>query len=211
MDGLLQAARPLFAPAFIALGAPVSWAECIAFVLALGMVLLNIRVNPWAWPLAIASSLLYGALFWDSRLYGEASLQGFFVLVALWGWWQWLRGTADDGGVLRVRWLAARQRWVLLAALALAWPAAGAFLRGYTDSDVPWWDAFPTAASVIGQWLLGRKFAENWIVWLVVNVVSVALFAYKGLWLTVLLYSVFVALSVQGLVAWRRIAREQAA
>ncbi|HRI18686.1 MAG TPA: nicotinamide mononucleotide transporter family protein, partial [Burkholderiaceae bacterium] len=119
MDGLLQAARPLFEPAFVALGAPVSWVECIAFALAIGMVLLNIRVNPWAWPLAIASSLLYGALFWDSRLYGEASLQGFFVAVALWGWWQWLRGTADDGTALRVRRLPSRQRRALMVALAL--------------------------------------------------------------------------------------------
>ena len=211
MDGLVQAAQPLFATAFGAWGAEVSWLECVAFVLALAMVLLNIRVDARAWPLAIASSLLYCALFWNSRLYGEAGLQIFFAVVAGWGWWQWLRGTGADGGALRVRWLGARGRWALVAALALAWPATGAFLRRYTDTDVPWWDAFPTAASVIGQWLLGRKHVENWIVWLVVNVVSVLLFAYKGLWLTVLLYSVFVALSVQGLLAWRRIAREQPA
>ncbi len=211
MDGLVQAAQPLFATAFDAWGAEISWLECVAFVLALAMVLLNIRVDARAWPLAIASSLLYCALFWNSRLYGEAGLQIFFAVVAGWGWWQWLRGTTADGAALRVGWLGARGRWTLVAVLALAWPATGAFLRRYTDTDVPWWDAFPTAASVIGQWLLGRKHVENWIVWLVVNVVSVLLFAYKGLWLTVLLYSVFVALSVQGLVAWRRIAREQAA
>ena len=211
MDGLVQAAQPLFATAFGAWGVEVSWLECVAFALALAMVLFEIRVDARAWPLAIASSLLYCALFWNSRLYGEASLQIFFAAVAGWGWWQWLRGTTADGSPLRVRWLGARGRWTLVAVLALAWPATGAFLRRYTDTDVPWWDAFPTAASVIGQWLLGRKHVETWIVWLVVNVVSVLLFAYKGLWLTVLLYAVFVALSVQGLVAWRRIAREQAA
>ena len=90
--------------------------------------------------------------------------------------------------------------------MALAWPATGLFLRYCTDTDVPWWDAFPTAGSVIGQWLLGRKHVENWAVWVGVNVVSVALFAYKGLWLTVLLYSVFIALSLQGWRAWGRLA-----
>jgi nicotinamide mononucleotide transporter len=204
MNGLMQAAQPLFAPAFSAWGADVTWLECVAFVLALAMVVLNIRVNPWGWPLAITSSLMYFALFWNSRLYGDASLQVFFAIVAAWGWWQWLRGTAADGSALRVTWLEPRQRWALAAALAVAWPATGAFLRRYTDTDVPWWDAFPTAASVIGQWLLGRKHVENWIVWLVVNIVSVALFAYKGLWLTVLLYAAFAALSVQGLATWRR-------
>ena len=79
----------------------------------------------------------------------------------------------------------------------------------FTDTDVPWWDAFPTAASVLGQWLLGRKYVENWPVWIVVNVVGVGLFAYKGLWLTVVLYALFVAMSVVGWRAWRRLAASQ--
>ena len=206
MNALLAALQPLFAPAATVFGAPVTWLELVAFVLAVAMVVFNIRVNPLGWPLAIVSSLLYFALFWNSRLYGDASLQVFFAVVALWGWWQWLRGTAEGGAALRVRWLAPRARWALVAALALAWPATGLFLQHYTDTDVPWWDAFPTAASVIGQWLLGRKYVENWAVWIVVNVVSVALFAYKGLWLTVLLYLVFIGMSVAGWRAWVRLA-----
>ena len=209
MDTLLQPLQLLLAralaPAFTAWATPVSWLEIVAFVLALVMVVLNMRVNPAAWPLAIISSLLYVALFWESRLYGDASLQVFFAVVALWGWWQWLHGTAADGQELTVRSLPAGQRWWLLAALVLGWPALGLFLKRYTNTDVPWWDAFPTAASVIGQWLLGRKYIENWLAWIVVNVVSVGLFAYKGLWLTVLLYALFVLMSFMGWRAWRRI------
>ena len=209
MPALLQALQPfpdaLFAVAFTLWGAPATWLEVIAFLLAVAMVLFNMRVNPLGWPLATLSSLLYFALFWRSRLYGDASLQIFFALVAIWGWWQWLRGTAADGSPLQVRTLSARGRWRACAVLALAWPATGAFLARFTDTDVPWWDAFPTAASVIGQWLLGRKYLENWLVWLVVNVVSVGLFAYKGLWLTVVLYSLFIALSWIGWQAWRRL------
>ena len=69
---------------------------------------------------------------------------------------------------------------------------------------MPWWDALPTAGSLAGQWLLGRKYVENWLAWVAVNIVSVGLFAYKGLWLTVLLYALFVALSLAGYRAWRR-------
>jgi len=210
METLLQALRPLFAPAFSLWGAPASWLELVAFVLALAMVGFNIRVNPLGWPLAIASSLLYLALFWDSRLYGEANLQIFFVVVALWGWWQWLRGTHDDGTALRVRPLGRREMIGCTVAMAVAWPLLGAFLARVTDSDVPWWDAFPTAGSLVGQWLLGRKYVENWPVWLLVNVVSVALFAYKGLWLTVVLYAVFVLLSLAGWRAWSALARTEA-
>ncbi len=206
MDSLLHALRPLFASAFTLWGAPASWLELIALVLSLAMVALNMRVNPLAWPLAIASSLLYFLVFWDARLYGEGSLQIFFAAVALWGWWQWLRGTMDDGRALRVRALSRRAALGCIAALAIAWPALALFLAHRTDSDVPWLDAFPTAGSLVGQWLLGRKYVENWLAWLVVNVASVLLFAFKGLWLTVMLYVVFALLSVVGWRAWRRLA-----
>jgi nicotinamide mononucleotide transporter len=207
MDRLLQALQPLLAPAFSLWGSPVTWVEMLAFVLSLAMVVCNIRVNVMAWPLAIVASLLYCLLFWDSRLYGEAGLQIFFVAVAGWGWWQWLRGREADGSALRVRFLSGRARLGLMAAVAAAWPLLGAFLRQATDTDVPWWDALPTAGSLAGQWLLGRKYVENWPVWVAVNAVSVGLFAWKGLWLTVLLYLLFLGMALWGWRAWQQLAR----
>ena len=206
MDTLLLPLQPLFATAFTLWGSPTSWAEIIATVLALVMVVLNMRVNPLAWPLAIVSSLLFWALFWQSRLYAEAALQIVFALLAGWGWWQWLRGTTPQGALLSVRHLGVRGRWLLLASLALAWPSLALFLAAYTNTDVPWGDAFPTAASLVGQWLLGRKYIENWPTWVVVNIASVGLFAYKGLWLLTALYAVFVLMSFAGWQAWRRLA-----
>ncbi len=208
---LLAALEPFFAVAFTAFGAGITWLELVAFALAVAMVLCNIRVNVLGWPLAIASSLLYFLLFWKSRLYGDASLQIFFAVVAGWGWWQWLRGTDASGQALQVRTLGGAGRCIALALLALAWPATALFLQHFTDTDVPWWDAFPTAASLLGQWLLGRKYIENWPVWIVVDVVSTALYGYKGLWLTVLLYAVFVAMAFAGWAAWRRLLRLPAA
>jgi nicotinamide mononucleotide transporter len=208
LSALVDAAAPLLASAFLVAGASITWLELVAFALAIAMVLLNIRVNPLGWPLAIASSLLYFLLFWNSRLYGDASLQIFFVAVAGWGWWQWLRGTDAAGNALSVRRLGANGRIAALLALAVAWPVVALFLRRFTDTDVPWWDAFPTAASVLGQWLLGRKYVENWPTWIVVNVAATALFAYKGLWLTVVLYAIFVVLSFAGWRAWRRLLPE---
>jgi nicotinamide mononucleotide transporter len=207
MDALLHALQPWFATVFTVLGVGVTLIELVAFVLAIVMVFCNIRVNPIAWPLAIASSALYFLLFWQHRLYGDASLQVLFIVVAGWGWWQWLNGREADGRTLHVRHLGARGRWIALGALAIAWPATGLFLKHYTDTDVPWWDAFPTAGSLVGQWLLGRKYVENWLAWLVVNTVAVTLFAFKGLWLTVILYTAFVVLSVVGWRAWARLAR----
>ncbi len=194
----------LFAEAFVLWGSPTTWLEIVAFVLALAMVGCNIREIHWGWPLAIISSLMYFAVFWRSRIYGDAGLQIFFAVVALWGWFQWLRGRRADGSALRVARLSRSGALKTIAACVLLWPTTGLFLSNFTDSDVAWWDAFPTATSLVGQFLLGRKYLENWLVWIVVNVVSVGLFAYKGLWLTVILYTLFIGLSVVGWQAWRR-------
>ena len=204
LDSLLQAARPLLAAPFTLWGSPVTWLEIVACVLSVAMVLANLRVNPVAWPLAIASSLLYALLFADSKLYGEAGLQLFFVAVAFWGWWQWLRGTGEDGTALRVRWMAPHARWRAAAATLAAWPLLALLLLRLTDSDVPWLDALPTVASVTGQILLGRKFVENWPLWVGVNLFSMGLFAYKALWLTVMLYGVFTLLALAGWRAWQQ-------
>lgn len=207
LDTLLHAARPWLAPAFTLWGSPVTWLELVACVLALAMVVCNLRVNPLGWPLAVASSLLYALLFADSRLYGEAGLQLFFIAIAAWGWWQWLRGRGGDGQALRVHAMTSPQRWRALIATTAAWPVLALLLARGTDSDVPWLDALPTVASVTGQLLLGRKLVESWPVWLAVNVFSVGLFAYKGLWLTALLYALFALLSVLGWRTWSRLAR----
>ena len=196
--------EPLLAAAFTLLGSDVTWLEIGAFVLSLWMVLANMRVQLIAWPLAIVSSLAYLLLFAHSRLYGEASLQVLFVAVAAWGWWQWRYGRQADGAALAVRYLAPRARWALAAATLTAWPLLGLLLQRVTDTDVPFWDALPTASSVAGQWLLGRQYVENWPVWVAVNAVSIALFAYKGLWLTVVLYALFLLLALVGWRAWAR-------
>ncbi len=202
MTDLLAATAPLLMPAFTWAGSAFTWLELVATGLALCMVACNLRVNPLGWPLAIASSALYGLLFLHSKLYGEAALQVVFIVLGGWGWWQWLRGTDDGGQALRVRSLSNRQRARLALATLLAWPLLGALLARITDSDVPYLDALPTVGSLAGQYLLARKWMDNWPVWVVVNLVSVVLFASKGLWLTVGLYAVFAVLALVGWRAW---------
>ncbi len=210
MNELFAAAAPLLDPlfreAFTLWGSPATWLEIVAVVLGIWMVVCNMRVNALAWPLAMLSSALYLLLFARSRLYGEAALQLVFIAVAGWGWWQWLRGTGARGEPLRVHLLGTARRWQL-AALALAlWPLLGLVLSRSTDTDVPYLDALPTVGSLVGQFLLGRKLVENWPTWVAVNAVSIGLFAYKGLWLTVALYLVFLLMAVAGWRAWQRLA-----
>jgi nicotinamide mononucleotide transporter len=205
MDALLHASAPLLGAALTLWGSPVTWLEILACVLSVWMVLCNLRVNPLGWPLAMLSSLLYALLFVSYKLYGEASLQLFFVLMAGWGWWQWRGARQANGQPLVVRRMHAQQlKWAALATLA-AWPLLALLLRRFTDSDVPWLDALPTVASITGQVLLGRKLIENWPLWIGVNLLSMGLFAWKALWLTVLLYAVFAVLAGLGWRAWQKL------
>lgn len=194
----------LFTEAFTVRGASTTWLELAAVVLSLVTVLCNIRQIHWGWPVAVVASSLYCLLFWHNRLYGNASLHLVLAAVALWGWRQWLRGAAPGGGALRVSRLTPRGRVGALAVGALLWPAIGLFLRTFSDTDVPWWDAFPTALSLVAQVLLARKFIENWALWIVVDLASIGLYAYKGLWLTLGLYTVYMLLCVAGWRAWKK-------
>lgn len=189
-------------PAFVLRDVPTTWLELIAVLLALLMVTCTILEKHWGWPLAALSSLLYFWLFWINRLYGDAWLQVFFAIMALWGWWMWLRKKGDDA--LQITRLSNPQRLTTVGVSVVLWLATGWWLREHTDTDVPWWDAFPTAVSVVGQYLLAHKRLENWAVWCVVNVVAAALFAWKALWLTVVLYVVFIVLSWVGWNTWRK-------
>ncbi|SFU86299.1 nicotinamide riboside transporter PnuC [Pseudoduganella namucuonensis] len=177
--------------------------ELLSFLLSVATVLLNIRQNHWAWLFAILSSATYGVVFYGARLYGDMALQLVFISVSFWGWYQWLHGSAahDKLAVTELD-----RRGVAIAAVAwlagfvlLAW-----FLRAFTDTDVPRMDGFLTAGSLVGQVLLSRKKVENWHVWIIVDVVYVALYIHKNLMLTAVLYGMFVLMAIAGLFAWRK-------
>jgi nicotinamide mononucleotide transporter len=191
------------------LGFTTTALELISFLLSVITVLLNIRQTHWAWLFSIASSATYAFVFFDARLYGDMGLQAVFIAVSVWGWYQWLFGSAQYDALQVSRLDAAGVRysvtsWIVGFA-ALAW-----FLKVATNTDVPVTDGFLTAGSLVGQVLLSRKKVENWIVWIIVDVLYVGLYVYKGLMLTAILYAVFVVLAAIGLRAWHRSAGKAA-
>jgi nicotinamide mononucleotide transporter len=187
-------------------GVSISVFELVAFVLAVLTVLLNIRQNHWAWLFAIVSSAAYGVVFFNAKLYGDMGLQAVFIVVSVWGWYSWLRGGSGHQPLHVTR--LDRAGWF---GCALGWAAGfallAAFLKHFTDTDVPHADGFLTAGSLLGQLLLSRKKVENWHVWIAVDVLYVGLYLHKGLVLTAILYAVFVVMAAIGLRAWRRVAQ----
>jgi nicotinamide mononucleotide transporter len=178
--------------------------ELLSFLLSLITVVLTIRQVHWAWLFAILSSALYGLVFFDAKLYGDSALQLMFIVVSVWGWSQWL-ASSDRTSVLPVSFLSGQDR--LFA--GVAWLGICAILYGFlhfvTDTDVALADGFLTAGSLLGQILLSRKKIENWYIWIIVDVLYVALYLYKNLILTALLYAIFVVLAVIGARAWRKL------
>ncbi|MBC3929254.1 nicotinamide riboside transporter PnuC [Undibacterium sp. CY21W] len=177
--------------------------ELLSFILSVVTVALNIRQIHWAWLFSILSSGLYASVFFEARLYGDMGLQWVFIIVSLWGWFLWWRGI-DGSSQLPVSALGFRERGLAVIAWGLGFAALAWFLKSYTDTDVPLADGFLTAGSLLGQVLLSRKKIENWLIWIVVDVLYVGLYIYKNLMLTAALYAVFVIMAIIGLRAWSK-------
>jgi nicotinamide mononucleotide transporter len=177
--------------------------EIASFALAVTMVLLNIRQSPWAWLFSIASAALYAIVFFQARIYGDMALQFFFIAVSLWGWYQWLFGGRGPRGVNVTR-LTPRGMIHTGGAWLVTWLAVAALLTTLTDTDVPRIDAFLTAGSLVGQFLLSRKKLENWHLWIVIDLIYIGLYIHKDLYLTAVLYALFVAMAIVGLLTWKK-------
>ena len=171
-------------------------------VLGVAYVLLAIRENPWCWPLGIGNAALFLVVFFEARLYSNAALQALYVVVSFYGWYEWRYGGKGHGRLAVSRTPA---RWlVLLAAGAvLASVGLGLFLRHRTDAALPFPDAATTAFSLAAQWMATRKWLENWLVWIGVDVVYVAMYASQRLYPTAGLYAAFLVLAALGYREWR--------
>jgi nicotinamide mononucleotide transporter len=183
--------------------------EILATIFGLWSVIAYVRESVWAWPSGLINVLLYILLFWNARLYGDTGLQVVYVVLQGYGWWLWLRGGPERGTLPITR--TTHQEWFRLLAIGVVcYLPMGLFLKTYTDTDVPWWDAAPTISSLIAQWMISRKKLENWWVWIVTDLVYIPLYASKHLWLTSALYAVFLTLCIIGLRQWTRTVRATA-
>ncbi|MDE0880681.1 MAG: nicotinamide riboside transporter PnuC [Sphingomonas bacterium] len=183
--------------------------EALAALLVVVNVALVARRSIVNYPVAIVAVAIYAGIFADARLYSDMVLQGFFLVVNVYGWIDWARVKGQAGEVV-VGTLAVRTRTLWVVGIAGAAAAWGTGMHAFTDAAYPWWDAGIAAASVAAQVLQARRRVESWWLWIAVDVVSVPLYAVKGLWFTTALYVVLLVISVAGLIDWRRALGRQA-
>ena len=178
-------------------------AELAAVVLAILYLVLVVRENIWCWAAAFVSTAIYLVLFFDVRLYMESALQVFYLAMAVYGWWQWRRG-GRDGGVLEIStWPLSTHAGIVIASVGLS-GASGWLLDTRTAAAFPYLDSFTTWSAVVTTYMVTRKILENWIYWFVIDSISIYLYTSRGMYLTALLFALYVVLVVFGYRRWRR-------
>ena len=180
-----------------------NWLEIVAVAFGLASVYLSSRERISSWPTAIVNVGIFFFLFWEAKLYADAVLQLFYLTLSVYGWYEWLYG-GERHTRLRVTRVSARQ-WAVAAPVFLVFGLGlGTYLARHTDSPVPYLDALLTSGSLVAQWMMTRKLLENWVVWIVLDIVYVPMFIARGLPITAVQYPVFLGLALMGFVGWRR-------
>jgi len=177
--------------------------EWIAAGLGMVTVWLVVRRSTWNYPFGLAMVAIYFFVFWDAKLYSDALLQIFFFAIQLFGWWNWVRSPHVDHGIaVEQMGTSARLQWLgATLAVSLLW---GFGMHRLTDAAAPFVDATVAGLSVAAQLLQSLRRFESWVFWVAVDVIAVGLYASRGLYVTSLLYFIFLMMAVAGLVEWRR-------
>jgi nicotinamide mononucleotide transporter len=183
-------------------GQTVSGLELAAFVSGLLCVWLTQRMHIANWPLGLVNGVCFFFLFWDAKLYADALLQAVFFSLGIYGWWSWARVQAAAGKLPVTR--AGLPEIGAIVGLALVFTSAAASaLMAWTDSPAPWPDAAILVLSLLATWAQARRRIESWVLWIVVDLISIPLYWSRSLPLTAVLYVIFLLICIAGLVGWK--------
>lgn len=177
--------------------------ETLAVVLGIAYLLLAMRENSLCWYCAFVSTGIYIWIFGDVSLYMESALNAYYMLMAVYGWYQWRRGGAGSSGIQLCHW-SLNSHLVAIGVVLVLSLISGYLLAQSTNARMPYLDSFTTWGSVLTTYLVARKVVENWIYWIVINSVSIFLYIDRELYQTAGLFSLYLILAVVGYIAWRK-------
>lgn len=178
---------------------PIGWLEAWGFITGGICVWLSVREIVWTWPVGIANNLVFFVLFWQGRLFADASLQLVYIALSIYGWFGWRSKSPEKRLAIRY---ASRLEWLACAVFVSL--ATWGFSRILVSANgaAPFWDALTTALSLAAQALMCRKRIEHWIVWISADIIYIPLYFQRGLPLTSVLYMVFLFLCIAGMKRW---------
>jgi len=182
-----------------------NYIELLGALFGLLYIILSIKQNIWCWPIGLITSALYIYVFFVTKFYADMGLQVYYLVVSIYGWYFWMFGgksTKKDD--LKISTAGFRRLIYIIVATAVLFGIIAFILINFTDSEIPYWDAFTTAGSFVATWMLARKIIEHWLIWIIVDSVSLGLYIYKGLYATVILFAVYTLLAVMGYIEWKK-------
>ncbi|MCM1301482.1 MAG: nicotinamide riboside transporter PnuC [Bacteroides cellulosilyticus] len=180
--------------------------QIVGVALGLLYLWLEYRADIRLWIVGLVMPIVHGVLYFRSGLYADCSMQLYYVLAGLYGWFAWHRAPKSRPADATIGHTPLRMLPLLFGAYVLLHAAIWFVLVRFTDSSVPVWDSFTTALCIVAYWMLSRKWVEQWLVWLVVDLTTVGLYLYKGIPITAGLYALYSVLAVAGYLRWRRMA-----
>lgn len=170
-----------------------------------------IRQKIWLWPLGLITSALYVYVFYGERLYADMGMNIYYVVISIYGWYYWLHGSgSQETNTLRISTLTQKLVVILLIITACIYVVLVYMLKKLPEllnvevSELLYWDAFTTAASIVATWMLARKIIQHWLIWIVVDAVSLGLYVYKGMYPTVVLFLVYTLMAFKGYIEWKK-------
>ena len=181
--------------------------EYIGVAIGLAYLILEYKASFWLWPVGILMSLFYIVIFFQSKFYADAGIDTYYLGANLYGLIEWRRNsqkTAEKSIEMPIT-HTPKGKILPLTLIGLAiWAALWLLLSHLTDSPVPFGDSFTTALSVVAMYLLAKKHIEHWWLWVVVNLVSTGLYAWKGLYPMAGFFAFYTLIAALGYVRWRR-------
>ncbi len=184
-------------------GQQISYVEIIGTIFGIVGVWLTIKRNIFCFPAGIVNVALYAYLFIQSKLYADALLQVFYVVLLIYGWIKWLKKNKEDESTEVTK--SSSSLLLMLSLIGIVFTILlGTFFKHYTDASLPYIDSLTTSISLVAQWMIAKKKIENWLLWIVADVIYVGMYIYKHLYLTSALYFIFIILAVMGYVEWKK-------
>lgn len=183
-----------------------NWIEIVGALAGFVYIFFEIKASKWMWPIGLLTSVFYVVVFYDSKFYADMSLQFYYIVISIIGWYWWVSG-ANNGKELEISRVSLNLIVKLLLASILIFVLISYILVNYTDSSLPYWDALTTALSIVATWMLARKIIEQWLLWILIDLVSMALYIYKGLYPTSILFLIYSILAIVGYVKWKGLIR----
>ncbi len=185
----------------------MSGIEIAGVIFGLISIYYTIKENIWCWPSGIINIGLFFALFYRSKLYADMGLQVVFFILSIYGWYEWLRG-GEKKSELPISRISKRGWQIIIPLIIFGTAGLGYFLSSSTDASLPWWDSAATVLSLIAQYLLAEKKLENYLIWIVVDILSIGIYFVKELYLTGALFCVYLVFASIGYYTWRKRYRE---